>query len=87
MPCCHASPTERLLSLLDCASGAWQDFLAHEDGVQLCRFTPSSQLLFTAAHSQILVWEVLAGVPATCVRQDPDGLWLEGSSRVASLST
>ncbi|XP_060030083.1 WD repeat-containing protein 90 [Erinaceus europaeus] len=78
---------ERLLSLLDCASGAWQDFLAHEDGVQLCRFTPSSQLLFTAAHSEILVWEVFAGVSATCVCQDPDGLWLEGSSRVASLST
>uniref|UniRef100_A0A8C3YNW0 WDR90 4th beta-propeller domain-containing protein n=1 Tax=Catagonus wagneri TaxID=51154 RepID=A0A8C3YNW0_9CETA len=49
---------ERVLRLVDCASGAVQDFAGHDDSVQLCRFSPSAQLLFTAAHSEILVWEV-----------------------------
>ncbi|KAJ1067537.1 hypothetical protein K5549_010655 [Capra hircus] len=50
--------SERMVRLLDCASGAVQDFAGHDDSVQLCRFAPSAQLLFTAAHSEILVWEV-----------------------------
>ncbi|XP_055265016.1 WD repeat-containing protein 90 isoform X3 [Moschus berezovskii] len=50
--------SERVVRLLDCASGAVQDFVGHDDSVQLCRFAPSAQLLFTAAHSEILVWEV-----------------------------
>ncbi|XP_061256590.1 WD repeat-containing protein 90 isoform X7 [Bos javanicus] len=50
--------SERMVRLLDCASGAVQDFSGHDDSVQLCRFAPSAQLLFTAAHSEILVWEV-----------------------------
>lgn len=51
-------PTERVLRLVDCVSGAAQDFAGHDDGVQLCRFAPSASLLFTAAHNEILVWEV-----------------------------
>lgn len=47
-----------MVRLLDCASGAVQDFAGHDDSVQLCRFAPSAQLLFTAAYSEILVWEV-----------------------------
>ncbi|XP_007453739.1 PREDICTED: WD repeat-containing protein 90 [Lipotes vexillifer] len=50
--------SERVLRLVDCASGAVQDFAAHDDSVQLCRFAPSARLLFTAAHNEILVWEV-----------------------------
>ncbi|KAG5194876.1 hypothetical protein JEQ12_012165 [Ovis aries] len=50
--------SERMVRLLDCASGTVQDFAGHDDSVQLCRFAPSAQLLFTAAHSEILVWEV-----------------------------
>ncbi|XP_061065493.1 WD repeat-containing protein 90 isoform X2 [Eubalaena glacialis] len=50
--------SERVLRLVDCASGAVQDFAGHDDSVQLCRFAPSARLLFTAAHSEILVWEV-----------------------------
>ena len=46
------------MRLLDRASGAVQDFAGHDDSVQLCRFAPSAQLLFTAAYSEILVWEV-----------------------------
>ncbi|KAM5331996.1 WD repeat-containing protein 90 isoform 3-T3 [Glossophaga mutica] len=49
---------ERVLRLVDCASGAAQDFTGHDDGVQLCRFAPSASLLFTVAHNEILVWEV-----------------------------
>ncbi|XP_045705221.1 WD repeat-containing protein 90 isoform X2 [Phyllostomus hastatus] len=49
---------ERVLRLVDCVSGAAQDFPGHDDGVQLCRFAPSASLLFTVAHNQILVWEV-----------------------------
>ncbi|XP_076793216.1 WD repeat-containing protein 90 isoform X2 [Arvicanthis niloticus] len=49
---------ECMLRLLDCASGTVQDFEGHDDSVHLCRFTPSGKLLFTAAHNEILVWEV-----------------------------
>ncbi|XP_045426288.1 WD repeat-containing protein 90 isoform X2 [Pipistrellus kuhlii] len=49
---------ERVLRLVDCVSGAAQDFAGHDDWVQLCRFAPSASLLFTAAHNEILVWEV-----------------------------
>lgn len=54
---CHL-PTECMLRLLDCVSGTAQDFEGHDDSVHLCRFTPSGKLLFTAAHNEILVWEV-----------------------------
>ncbi|XP_049624801.1 WD repeat-containing protein 90 [Suncus etruscus] len=50
---------DRVLRLVDCRSGAAQDFAAHKDTVQLCRFSPSAHLLFSAAHSEILVWEVV----------------------------
>ncbi|XP_072610327.1 WD repeat-containing protein 90 isoform X8 [Vulpes vulpes] len=49
---------ERVLRLVDCESGTMQDFAGHDDLVQLCRFAPSARLLFSAAHSEILVWEV-----------------------------
>lgn len=59
LPPCHL-PTECMLRLLDCASGTAQDFEGHDDSVHLCRFTPSGKLLFTAAHNEILVWEVIS---------------------------
>jgi len=49
---------ERVLRLVDCESGAVRDFAGHDDMVQLCRFAPSARLLFSVAHSDILVWEV-----------------------------
>ncbi|XP_023584304.1 WD repeat-containing protein 90 [Trichechus manatus latirostris] len=51
---------ERLLRLVDCESGTAQDFAGHGDSVHLCRFSPSTRLLLTAAHNEILVWEVPA---------------------------
>lgn len=51
-------PAECVLRLVDCTSGAVQDFAGHNDSVRLCRFTPAGRLLFTAAHREILVWEV-----------------------------
>ncbi|XP_044090034.1 WD repeat-containing protein 90 isoform X5 [Neovison vison] len=50
---------ERVLRLVDCQSGAAQDLAGHDDVVQLCRFAPSAQLLFSVAHGDILVWEVM----------------------------
>ncbi|XP_006873982.1 PREDICTED: WD repeat-containing protein 90 [Chrysochloris asiatica] len=64
---------EHLLRLLDCESGLAQDFAGHDDTVHLCRFSPSTRLLLTAAHNAILVWEVLAAeaqrpqCPYSCV--------------------
>lgn len=52
-------PPERVLRLVDCQSGAAQDLAGHDDVVQLCRFAPSAQLLFSVAHGDILVWEVM----------------------------
>uniref|UniRef100_A0A2K5CS69 WD repeat-containing protein 90 n=1 Tax=Aotus nancymaae TaxID=37293 RepID=A0A2K5CS69_AOTNA len=49
---------ECMLRLVDCATGTTQDFAGHDSAVHLCRFTPSTRLLFTAAHNEILVWEV-----------------------------
>lgn len=43
---------------MDCESGAVWDVAGHDDMVQLCRFAPSARLLFSVAHSDILVWEV-----------------------------
>ncbi|XP_075797566.1 WD repeat-containing protein 90 [Microtus pennsylvanicus] len=54
---------ECMLRLLDCVSGTAQDFEGHDDSVHLCRFTPSGRLLFTAAHNEILVWEVTSPEP------------------------
>ncbi|XP_059010020.1 WD repeat-containing protein 90-like isoform X4 [Mustela lutreola] len=50
---------ERVLRLVDCQSGATRDLAGHDDVVQLCRFAPSAQLLFSVAHGDILVWEVM----------------------------
>ncbi|XP_048188254.1 WD repeat-containing protein 90 isoform X2 [Perognathus longimembris pacificus] len=51
---------ECMVRLLDCVSGTTQDFAGHDDSVHLCRFTPSAKLLFTAAHNEVLVWEVMS---------------------------
>ncbi|XP_042639154.1 WD repeat-containing protein 90 [Orycteropus afer afer] len=52
--------TERLLRLVDFASGSAQDFAGHDDSVHLCRFSPSTRLLLTVAHNEVLLWEVSA---------------------------
>ncbi|KAK2509542.1 hypothetical protein MC885_005632 [Smutsia gigantea] len=54
--CCL--PAWRVLKQVECESGTARDFAGHSDSVWLCRFAPASRLLFTAAHNEILVWEV-----------------------------
>ena len=49
---------ERLLKLMDYYEGSFQDFAAYDDSVSLARFTLDSTQLITAAHGQLLVWDV-----------------------------
>lgn len=51
-------PSERVLKLIKFTSGRFQDFLQHSDSLQSCRFSPSGTLLFSAAHNEVLLWEV-----------------------------
>ena len=50
---------ERLLKVVDYHESSFQDFVGHNDAVQLVRFTPSGKQVFTVAYNQILVWEVV----------------------------
>ncbi|XP_077130322.1 WD repeat-containing protein 90 isoform X3 [Ranitomeya variabilis] len=50
--------SERLLRVIDSSAGTRQDFSAHDDGVHLCRVSPSGNLLLTASYNQVLVWAV-----------------------------
>uniref|UniRef100_F6WAH4 WD repeat-containing protein 90 n=1 Tax=Xenopus tropicalis TaxID=8364 RepID=F6WAH4_XENTR len=49
---------ERLLRLIDTSAGTKQDFAAYDDGVHLCRVSPSGNLLLTASYNQVLVWDI-----------------------------
>ncbi|XP_071427702.1 WD repeat-containing protein 90 [Pithys albifrons albifrons] len=51
----------RLLRLQPCPAGAPQDYVGHDDSVQLCRFSPSGRHLLSASHSALFVWELRAG--------------------------
>ncbi|XP_054992986.1 WD repeat-containing protein 90 isoform X5 [Sorex araneus] len=62
--------TEGVLCLVDCGSGATQDFTAHVGPVQLCRFSPSARLLFSAAHSEILIWELVPAAAGVSPSED-----------------
>ena len=50
---------ERLLKVVDYHESSFQDFVGHNDAVQLVRFAPSGKQVFTVAYNQILVWEVV----------------------------
>ncbi|KAM4024166.1 LOW QUALITY PROTEIN: WD repeat-containing protein 90 [Anomaloglossus baeobatrachus] len=50
--------SERLLRVIDSSAGTQQDFSAHDDGVHLCRVSPSGNLLLTASYNQVLVWDL-----------------------------
>lgn len=50
--------SERLLKLLDYYEGSFQDFIGHNDRVQVVKFSPDGKFLFTASHSEIFIWEV-----------------------------
>ncbi|KAM9816951.1 WD repeat-containing protein 90 [Neosynchiropus ocellatus] len=50
---------ERILKLIKWNSGRFQDYLQHSDSLQSCHFSPSGKLLFTVAHNEMLLWEVL----------------------------
>ncbi|KAM4715856.1 WD repeat-containing protein 90 [Anableps anableps] len=49
---------ERVLKLIKSTSGRFQDFVLHSDSLQTCHFSPSGTLLFSAAHDEVLLWEV-----------------------------
>ena len=38
--------------------GSFQDFMGHNDSVNVVKFSEDSKLLFTASYSEIFVWEV-----------------------------
>ncbi|XP_073504675.1 WD repeat-containing protein 90 isoform X2 [Phyllobates terribilis] len=50
--------SERLLRVIDSSAGTRQDFSAHDDGVHLCRVSPSGNLLLTVSYNQVLLWDV-----------------------------
>ncbi|XP_025111591.1 WD repeat-containing protein 90-like isoform X3 [Pomacea canaliculata] len=50
---------ERVLKLMDYYEGSFQDFASHDNAVSLARYTLDGTRLVTAAHGQILVWDVL----------------------------
>ena len=50
---------KQLLKVVDYHESSFQDFVGHNDAVQLVRFTPSGKQVFTVAYNQILVWEVV----------------------------
>jgi len=43
---------------MDYYEGSFQDFVGHNDTVNVVKFSPDTQYLFTVAHSEIFVWEV-----------------------------
>ena len=52
---------------MDYHEGSFQDFAAYDDSVSLTRFTLDGTQLVTAAHGQLLVWDVtLWPVPSRC---------------------
>ncbi|XP_072042911.1 WD repeat-containing protein 90-like [Amphiura filiformis] len=50
---------ERLVKLMDYHEGSFQDFIAHNNAIQLVRFAPNGKLVFSVANNEILVWEVV----------------------------
>ncbi|XP_053722443.1 WD repeat-containing protein 90 isoform X2 [Synchiropus splendidus] len=50
---------ERVLKLIKGSSGRFQDYLQHSDYLQSCHFSPSGKRLFTVAHNEMMLWEVL----------------------------
>ncbi|XP_076998412.1 WD repeat-containing protein 90 isoform X2 [Tamandua tetradactyla] len=63
---------DRVLRLVDCATGRARDLAAHADAVHLCRFAPAGPLLITAAADELLVWEA-AGLGPTGGRPAHEG--------------
>ncbi|XP_077979468.1 WD repeat-containing protein 90-like [Glandiceps talaboti] len=53
---CGAS--ERLVKLMDYYEGSFQDFTGHNDAVNIISFSPSGRFLFSAAHNEIIMWEL-----------------------------
>lgn len=49
---------ERLLKLMDYYEGSFQDFVGHNDSLQLVKFSLDGKLLFSAAGNEMLLWEV-----------------------------
>ncbi|XP_048238655.1 WD repeat-containing protein 90-like isoform X1 [Haliotis rufescens] len=49
---------ERLLKLMDYYEGSFQDFIGHNDSVNIAKFSHDGKHLLTSAYSEIFVWEV-----------------------------
>ena len=47
------------MKLMDYQECSFQDFIAHNDSIQLVRFAPSGKLVFSVAGNEILIWEVV----------------------------
>lgn len=52
------SLSERLLKLMDYYEGSFQDFIGHNDSVNIAKFSHDGKHLLTSAYSEIFVWEV-----------------------------
>ena len=50
--------SERLVKLYDYYEGTFQDFLGHDDSVNLVRFSKDGTYLYSTAHKELLVWTV-----------------------------
>ena len=42
---------------MDYYEGSFQDFIGHNDSLQVVKFSPDSSLLITASYSEIFVWD------------------------------
>ena len=49
---------DRLVKVIDYDEGTFQDFTGHSDVVKSLAFSPSGGMLASAAHTDIVCWEV-----------------------------
>ncbi|KAF7708050.1 hypothetical protein HF521_017107 [Silurus meridionalis] len=49
---------QRVLKLIDCSSGRFQDFTCHSDSVHRCSFSQSGAHLFTTAQGEVFLWSL-----------------------------
>ncbi|KAL3876292.1 hypothetical protein ACJMK2_034157, partial [Sinanodonta woodiana] len=60
-PLIAVGANERLLKVVDYYEGSFQDFIGHNDSVQVVKFSKGGKCLLTASHSEIFVWETGLG--------------------------
>lgn len=50
--------SERLMKLMDYYESSFQDYIGHNDSVNVVKFSPDGSKLFTVGHSEIFIWDV-----------------------------